>query len=444
MFRSIFRLLVLIWIVPSLGDVKLNHVKFVKDNELKKISLNFNKPIKVKSFKLSSPNRLVLDFDRHINLHLLKQKKSAGVQYRSSDRKVGKSLQTRLVFDLDKAFNYKQLSKGFLQNHSFSLSYGRSSQLKNIKRQQVNENVPVKNAMLSHANEIKRLRKVNIVLDPGHGGRDSGAIGYKNVYEKHIVLSIARKIGFYLSLNPDINVSYTRYNDVFVPLRTRLDIARSKKADLFVSIHADAYMNSIASGASVFALSASGASSEAARWLADKENISEMMGNKNMDSASDSLKSVLIDLQQSSSIHRSLTVGESILRNIKPVAKLHKGSVEQAKFVVLKSPHIPSVLIECGFISNPYEQKKLSNRYFQDKFAKHVANGLISYFQLTPPDGTLLAYKKTTRKVYVKNKSFVNELANKYSMSLSDLILLNPSLKGKITISNTNIFISRS
>ncbi len=228
------------------------------------------------------------------------------------------------------------------------------------------------------------LKKVIIMLDPGHGGKDSGAIGPNKTMEKMVVLSISKKLQNLLNQEPGIDARMTRKGDYFISLRQRLNIARKNRAQLFVAIHADAFNNDTASGASVFALSEHGATSEAARWLAERENTSELSGI-DLKIKDRELKSVLLDMSQTATIDDSLQLGHSMLVALAKLTRLHTNRVEQAGFVVLKSPDIPSVLVETGFISNPSEEKLLVASPYQDRIARALEQGIASYFKQNPP-----------------------------------------------------------
>ncbi len=229
--------------------------------------------------------------------------------------------------------------------------------------------------------ELPSNQKSNVftvVLDPGHGGKDSGAVSAKGTLEKNLNLSIAKKIAYYLKKDK-IKVFLTRDEDYFIGLRQRLQIARKYKADLFISIHTDAYWDSQAQGASIFALSPKGATSESARWLAKKENESELgqeLGNKDL-----TVKTVLLDLAQTATIKNSLTAGYHLLKRLQKITKMHSTNVEQAAFLVLKAPEIPSLLIETGFISNKQEEKKLINNNYQNQLAFQIAQGIMDYIK---------------------------------------------------------------
>jgi N-acetylmuramoyl-L-alanine amidase len=231
----------------------------------------------------------------------------------------------------------------------------------------------------------KVTRMITIALDPGHGGEDPGAVGAQGTREKDIVLAIAKRLKFKLEEQPNIRVMLTRDGDYFVPLGTRVDKARKVQADLFVSLHADAFMLPTARGSSVFVLSEKGASSTAARWLANKENLADAIGGVNMKGHDAQLAGVLLDLSTTAQINDSMKLGRAVLSEIGGIARLHKGAVEQAGFAVLKAPDIPSILIETAFISNPEEEAKLRDNGYQDEIANAITKGIKRYFSKNPP-----------------------------------------------------------
>jgi N-acetylmuramoyl-L-alanine amidase len=231
----------------------------------------------------------------------------------------------------------------------------------------------------------KLTRMLTIALDPGHGGEDPGAIGSRGSREKDIVLAIAKRLKFKIEEHPNMRVMLTRDGDFFVPLPQRVEKARKVDADLFVSIHADAFVQPSARGASVFVLSEKGATSSAARWLANKENTADLIGGANTKAADKHLASVLFDLSTTAQINDSMKVGKAVLTEIGGIAKLHKGSVEQAGFVVLKAPDIPSILVETAFISNPEEEARLLDNGYQDQIADAIVKGIRRYFAKNPP-----------------------------------------------------------
>ena len=228
-------------------------------------------------------------------------------------------------------------------------------------------------------------RLVTITLDPGHGGEDPGAVGRGGSYEKNVTLAVAKRLKAKIDAEPNMRAVLTRDSDFFVPLQVRVQKARRIQSDLFVSIHADAFIKPDAHGSSVFVLSESGASSSAARYLAQKENAADLIGGVNIDVKDPMLARTLLDLSQTATISDSLKLGKSVLDELGGINRLHKGSVEQAGFAVLKAPDIPSILIETAFISNPEEEKRLNDDAYQDKMAEAILSGMKKYFARNPP-----------------------------------------------------------
>jgi len=228
-------------------------------------------------------------------------------------------------------------------------------------------------------------RLVTITLDPGHGGEDPGAVGRGGSHEKNVTLAVARRLKAKIDAEPNMRAVLTRDSDFFVPLHMRVQKARRVQSDLFVSIHADAFIKPDARGASVFVLSENGATSSAARWLANKENAADLIGGVNFGTKDPMLARTLLDLSQTATINDSLKLGKAVLGELDRVGDLHKPHVEQAGFAVLKAPDIPSILVETAFISNPEEERRLNDEAYQDKLAEAVMSGIRKYFKLNPP-----------------------------------------------------------
>jgi N-acetylmuramoyl-L-alanine amidase len=229
------------------------------------------------------------------------------------------------------------------------------------------------------------LRLVTVAIDAGHGGEDPGARGPRGTYEKNITLAIARKLKALVDAEPNMRGVLIRDGDYFVPLGKRVEKARKVQADVFVSIHADAFIKPHARGSSVFALSERGASSAAARWLASKENEADLIGGVNLDVEDVTLKQVLLDLSQTATINDSMKVAKAVLEEMGGINRLHKPHVEQAGFAVLKAPDIPSILVETAFLTNPEEENKLRDEKHQQRVAQAILGGLKRYFDANPP-----------------------------------------------------------
>ena len=290
-------------------------------------------------------------------------------------------------------------------------------------------------------------RDIVIAIDAGHGGEDPGAIGPGKIYEKTVVLQIAKELQRQINAEKGFRAELVRTGDYFIPLRKRTEIARKKGADLFVSVHADAAPRSSAYGASVFALSDRGATSETARWLADSENRSDLIGgagNVSLDDKDRMLAGVLLDLSMTASLSSSLNVGQKVLSNMGRITPLHKRRVEQAGFMVLKSPDIPSILVETGFISNPSEARKLQTRSHQQALARSIHSGVKQFFHENPPPGTYVAWLRDAGKIaagprehVVRSGESLALLAQRYQVSLASLRSANGLKSDTIKIGQT-------
>lgn len=342
-------------------------------------------------FTLKSPDRVVIDIDDAASGVGLGTADLAGSPIRDIRFATRNARDLRVVLDLARAVSVKSFV--LPPNHQYGhrlvidLSKGESA------KPPVRDVSPVSSG----------TRDIIIAIDAGHGGEDPGAIGPSGVREKDIVLSMAKELKKEVDRHDGYRGVLIRTGDYYVDLVGRTRLARKSGADLLVSIHADAFTSPRPKGASVFALSQSGATSETAKWLANKENRSDLIGGAGPLSISDkqsSLASVLLDLSVTSSINTGINVGTKILEQLKPITPLHKKRVEQAGFVVLKSPDIPSILVESGFISNPEEERRLSTHYHQKKFVRALFKGINEHFQKVPPPGTLVESRRSRRNSY--------------------------------------------
>ena len=274
-----------------------------------------------------------------------------------------------------------------------------------------------------------RGRDILIAIDAGHGGEDPGAIGPRRIREKDVVLAIARQLEARVNQQPGYRATMIRGGDYFVPLQGRRDLARKTGADLFVSIHADAFTHSRARGSSVYALSQRGATSASAAFLAQRENGADLIGGVNLGAKDNQVAEVLTDLSMTASLDASLGVGGRVLHSMGRIAHLHKPHVEQAGFVVLKSPDMPSILVETGFISNPSEAARLGRADFQRSMARAIFSGVSDYFLATPPSDTLVAMNvrngARASEYVIARGDTLSGIAERYRVSVAEIVKTN-------------------
>ena len=373
--------------------------------------LDLDRKTAYKLFTLQNPHRVVVDLEgSSIDIPVTLDKEHAGmitsVRYGQPDKNT-----LRVVFDLSESAELKSFLLEPTAQYSHRLVidlFSRSSRKTS--------------SMVKRVTDInKPNREVVIAIDAGHGGEDPGAIGKKRTREKDVVLQIARRLKKSIDAEPGMKAVLTRDGDYYIPLRGRYEKARKARADLFVSIHADAFTKRSVKGSSVFVLSARGASSEFARLLADSENASDLVGGVTLNDKDDMLASVLLDLSQSATREASNKVAADILSAMKRNITVHKPHVGRANFMVLKSPDVPSVLIETAFISNPGEEKRLTEKEFQQRMARTVTRGVKNYFYASPPPGTWIAANRDGMKYIVARGDTLGGIANRYSVSLSRL-----------------------
>lgn len=349
-----------------------------------RLTLEAPQPVTYKYFSLANPERLVVDLEgveAGPALDALVPQLAADDPYIAAIR-VGMNRPgvMRLVLDLKRAskpsvFALQPLAQ---YGHRLVIDLHAPDAAPQAAAPAPDPRTPAKPAAPQYA------RLITVAIDAGHGGEDPGAIGAAGSREKDITLALAKKLKQKLDAQDNMRAVLVRDGDYFVPLSQRVGKARAAKADLFLSIHADAFIKPHARGSSVFALSESGATSTAARWLAKKENEADLIGGVNIDVKDPFLKRTLIDLSQTATINDSLKLGRAVLKEIGGVNTLHKNYVEQAGFAVLKAPDIPSILVETAFISNPEEEKRLNDAEYQDKLVDAIVDGIRTYFDKHP------------------------------------------------------------
>ncbi len=265
-------------------------------------------------------------------------------------------------------------------------------------------------------------REFVVAIDAGHGGEDVGAVGPSGLYEKDVTLATAQALAAEINRQPGMRAVLTRDSDRYLKLRERMERARARKADLFISVHADAFRDRRVKGSSVYVLSQRGASSEAAKWLAEKENAADLIGGVSLDDKDHLLKSVLLDLSQSASLDASMDLAGAVLTQLKRIGPVHRKEVQHAGFMVLKSPDIPSILIETAFISNPAEETRLRSKKYRQQLAAAIFSGVRQYLNENPPTGVHLAAQREHR---VRRGDTLSEIADRYDITLASLRLAN-------------------
>jgi N-acetylmuramoyl-L-alanine amidase len=385
-----------------------------------RIVFDISAPVQHKLFTLSKPNRIVVDLR---NAKLIRQLSGSqytkGVIKRIRSAKHNKT-DTRIVLDLASDVNPKSF---LLKPHK---SYGHRLVI-DLQKKAVKKTASARQSAVSKKNQ---QRDLVIAIDAGHGGEDPGAIGHRGTREKDVVMAIARKLRDLISRQRGMRAVMVRNDDYYIGLRKRVEIARKHKADMFISIHADAFHNKSAKGASVFALSQRGASNETARWLAESENASDFIGGVSLEDKDDLLASVLLDLSMNGKVEASLELGDYVLSELKGVSRVHKRNVGQAGFAVLKSPDIPSILVETAFISNPSEEKKLRSSSYQQKMAESILKGVRTYFARNEVPGTLLAQ----RRHVIERGENLSVIADQYNVSLKELRTQNALKSDRLKI----------
>nr|WP_219062576.1 N-acetylmuramoyl-L-alanine amidase [Pseudomonas sp. UMAB-08] len=395
--------------VDALAATQVRSVRLWRAPDNTRLVFDLSGPVQHSVFTLTSPDRLVIDINGATLAAPLKIS-TANTPITSMRSAQRTPTDLRVVIDLKKAVNPKSFILAPNQQYGNRLVvdlFDQDAEVNPVVPDTAANTAPA--APISPAKPEIRLvpvpngkRDIVIAIDAGHGGEDPGAGGARGQKEKDIVLSIAKELQRQINAEKGYRAELTRTGDYFIPLRKRTEIARKKGADLFVSIHADAAPSSAAFGASVFALSERGATSETARWLADSENRSDLIGGAgavSLDDKDKMLAGVLLDLSMTASLSSSLNVGQKVLSNIGRVTSLHKSRVEQAGFMVLKSPDIPSILVETGFISNSEEAAKLAGSSHQQALARSISSGVKQFFQQNPPLGTYIAWLRDSGKI---------------------------------------------
>lgn len=376
----------------DVGAAEIKSLRIWAGPESTRAVFDVSGPVDYKLIELNKPDRLVLD--------LRTSRIEAGFEVPSFTQGLLKGVRAgrqgkndaRVVFDLADGVR----PKSFLLAPADKFGYRLVIDLypaRNTKPEPVKSVADI---------DKGKPRKVIVAIDAGHGGDDPGATGASGTHEKNITLAVARELKKVIDAAPGMSAVLTRDGDYFIPLEQRYLKAREAKADLFISVHADAFTNSDARGSSVWVLSPRGATSEAARWLADRENRADLVGGISLDDKDDTLAKVLLDLSQGATMGASNAVAENVLKALRKLGPTHRSYVERANFVVLRSPDVPSILVETAFITNPSEEARLTDPRHREKLADAILDGVRGYFRATPPPGTLFAQENARAKPAVK------------------------------------------
>ena len=380
-------------------------------------------------FMLDNPTRLVIDISNaHVNGTLAQPPVGHPmfVRVRSAARN---KHDLRVVLDLKQGVKPKSfaLKPNKTFGHRLVIDLLSKGHIKLVSKSK-------KTPPLIKKSKVRKARDIIVAVDAGHGGEDPGAHGRYGTKEKKVVFEIASKLARLINNQAGMKAVMVRKGDYKVKLRKRMEIARKAKADLFISIHADAFKSAKVKGASVFTISRRGASSEAARWLAKHENAVDLVGGVSLDDKDDVLASVLMDLSQTATKEASREVAAKVLHNFGRIGKLHKNGVQKAGFMVLKSPDIPSILVETAFISNPSEERKLRDSRHQAKMAKAIFKGVLSYFKENAPIDTRMAAAQQQQNHVISRGDTLSAIAQQYGVSMKTLKSANRMRNSHISV----------
>lgn len=375
--------------------------------------IDLSAPVEYKLFTLTAPDRVVIDLenttlDDQAEIPDQVEGRLAGIRSGQRD-----DIGTRIVLDLSRPAKPSSFLLKPVGEYGHRLVIDLVDEVADLPIE-----APVRTASESE-------RDIVVAIDAGHGGEDPGAIGGKGTYEKDVVLKVAQLLKSEVDQMQGYKAVLVRSGDYYLPHQKRMDNAREQRADLFVSIHADGFPDKRARGTSVFVLTHRRASSEAAKWLADRVNRSDLVGGVTLDDKDDTLAMVLLDLSQSASMDASTDVGTRVHEAISSVSRTHKKHLERASLIVLTSPDIPSILVETGFITNPDEEKLLNTRAYRHKLAKAIAQGIESFFQSNPPAGTWVASRSSSKSHVVSRGETLSGIAYRYDVDVRDLKHLN-------------------
>ena len=399
-------LMALLLAVPALAkEAVLKDARLWAGPDNTRVVFDISAPVEHSLFTLKNPGRIVIDVSNASVGKLMKSMSHSKGVVKAIRTATRKKTDVRIVLDLKHDVKMKSFLLKPHQNYGHRLVLD----LENKSKAKVIKTVKTTNK--------NQRRDLIIAIDAGHGGEDPGASGYRGTKEKDVVMAIARRLERLITAQRGMRPVMIRTGDYYIGLRKRVEIARKNKADMYISIHADAFKDKRARGASVYALSQHGATTEAARWLAESENSSDYIGGVSLEDKDDLLTSVLLDLSMNGKVEASLELGDYVLSELRGIGRVHKRKVGQAGFVVLKAPDTPSILVETAFISNPKEEKKLLDSRHQTRMAKSILRGINRYFVHNSIPGTLLAQ----RQHVISKGENLGVIANKYQISAQAL-----------------------
>ncbi len=418
----------LLFAAGAVEAATVENIRVWTENGRTRVVLDLSQPAAHNIFTLRGPDRLVVDLkDSTLAEGLAAPGASGSVRSIRSGRRANGQL--RVVLDLAEPVRSRSFTAG---------PNGRYGDRLVIDLQGRGPLTPVKRA----EDLYERGRDVLVVVDPGHGGHDPGAVGRGRTREKSVALAVGKLLAERINAQPGMRAILTRSGDYYVEHRERMELARREKADLFVSVHADAVDDPRPRGASVYVLSLKGASDEAARRLAERENAAALVGGVSLADKDQVLASVLLDLSQNAALGASLEVGERVINELARLGPVHRRQVQQAGLLVLKSPDVPSILVETAFISNPDEERKLRNESHQRRLADAIMAGITNYFYTNPPPDTQIALnlkrspEKELEYVIVRGDT-LSEIAERYNVSMSAIKAANRLSSNRLKVGQT-------
>ncbi len=411
------------------GATTVENIRIWADNGKTRVVLDLSRPAAHSIFTLRGPDRLVIDLKSSRLSESLKALPQGTGSVRAIRSAVRANGQLRVVLDLNETVRSRSFTAG--PNNKYGdrlvIDLQRSGSLQAVK---------------TASQSYQPGRDIVIAIDPGHGGHDPGAVGRGKTREKDVALQISRTLAARINAEPGMKAVLVRNGDYYVDHRERMAIARRNNADLFISVHADAVDDRRANGASVYALSLKGASDEAARQLAERENASVRIGGVSLEDKDEVLASVLLDLSQSAALSASLEVGSKVIGELSRIGKVHRRTVQQAGFLVLKSPDMPSILVETAFISNPSEEKRLRDTGHQSRLADAILAGVRTYFYTNAPPDTRIAMQmrrvpaKQVRHVIARGDT-LSQIAERYNVSPAAIRAANKLSSDRIRVGQT-------